>query len=113
MMAVLKAIHKTSPPVSAEKIVAYANVEANTDAEADETVSEAENSGGPLGTTTTEIDKIIADVVLKKDMTEVTTDRASLLKMKELEMTSSEDIELDLQHLGGQELSEEDISDLK
>jgi hypothetical protein len=33
--------------------------------------------------------------------------------MKELEGTSSEDIELDLWHLGGQELFEEDISELK
>jgi hypothetical protein len=33
--------------------------------------------------------------------------------MKELEGASSEDIELDLRHLGGQELSEEDISELK
>jgi hypothetical protein len=33
--------------------------------------------------------------------------------MKELEKTSLEDIELNLQHLGGQELSEEVISELK
>ena len=33
--------------------------------------------------------------------------------MKELEVASSEDIELDIRHLGGQELSEEDISKLK
>jgi hypothetical protein len=33
--------------------------------------------------------------------------------MKELEENSSEDKELDLRHLGGQNFSEEDISELK
>jgi hypothetical protein len=113
MMAVMKAIHKTPPPVSTKKIVASANIEANTDAEADEAAPEAENSGGPLGTTMSEIHRIIADVVPEKDMAEVTTDRASPLKMRELEGTSSEDMELNLRHLGGQELSKEDISELK
>jgi hypothetical protein len=83
MMAVMKAIHKTPPPASAEKIVASANVEANTDADANESAPEAENSGGPLGTIMSEIDRIIADVVPWKDMAEVTTNRASPLKMKE------------------------------
>jgi hypothetical protein len=59
------------------------------------------------------IDRIIDDVVPEREMAEVTTDRASSLKMKELEGASSEDIELDLWHLGGQEFSEEDISELK
>jgi hypothetical protein len=49
----------------------------------------------------------------EKDIAEVTTDRASPLKIKELERTSSEDMELNLRHLGSQELSEEDISKLK
>ena len=60
-----------------------------------------------------EIDRIIADVVPEREMAEVTTDRAPPLKMKELEGVSSEDRELDLRHLGGQELSEEDIFELK
>ena len=38
-----------------------------------------------------EIDRIIADVVPEREMAEVTTDRASPLKMKELEGVSSED----------------------
>jgi hypothetical protein len=46
-----------------------------------------------------EIHRIIADMVPEKDMAEVTTDRASPLKMKELEGTYSEDIELDIGHL--------------
>ena len=52
-------------------------------------------------------------MVPEREMAEVTTDRASPLKMKELEGASSEDIELDLRHLGGQQLSEEDKSKLK
>jgi hypothetical protein len=76
MMTVMKAIHKTPPPASVEKIVAFANVEVDTDAEAEETAPEAEY----LGTTMPEIDRIIADVAPKKDMAEVTTDRALPLK---------------------------------
>jgi hypothetical protein len=81
MMAVMKAIHKTPPPVSAEKNVAFANVEANIDAEASEAAPEAENNGGPLGTTMLEIDRIIVDVVPGKDMAEVTTNKVLPLKM--------------------------------
>jgi hypothetical protein len=95
MMTVMRAIHKTPPPVSAEKIVAPA------DAETDEATAEAENSGGPLGTTMSEIDRIIADVVPIREMDEVTTSRASPLEMKKLEVVSSENKELDLRHLGG------------
>jgi hypothetical protein len=96
MMIVMKAIHKTPPLISAEKCVAPANVEVNADVEAYEAAPEAKNSGGPLGTTMSEIDKIIADVVPRREMAEVTTYRASPLKMKELEVASSEYIELDL-----------------
>jgi hypothetical protein len=49
---------------------------------------------------------IIVDMVPEREMAEVTAGRASPLKMKELEGVSSETKELDLQHLGGQELSE-------
>jgi hypothetical protein len=49
----------------------------------------------------------------EKDIAEVSTDKASALKMKELKKASSKDTELDLRHLGGQELSDEDISELK
>jgi hypothetical protein len=107
MMDVMRAIHKTPPPVLVETIAAPA------DAEADETTAEAKNSGGPLGTTMSEIDRIIADVVPEREMAEVTTSRASPLKMKELEGVSLENKELDLRHLGGQKLSEGDISELK
>jgi hypothetical protein len=75
--------------------------------------AEAKNSGGPLGTTMLEIDKIIVDVVPEREMDEVTAGRAKPLKMKELEGASSESKGFNLRHLGGQELSEEDISELK
>ena len=91
----MRAIHKTPPLVSVEKIAAPTNVEA------DETIAEAENGGGPLGTTMSDIDMIIADVVPKREMAEVTASRASPLRMKELEWVSSENKELDLRHLGG------------
>jgi hypothetical protein len=78
-----------------------ANFEANADVEADEVAPEALNSGEPLGTTMSEIDRIIADVVPEREMAEVTTDRTSPLKMKELEGASSEDVDLDLRRLGG------------
>jgi hypothetical protein len=107
MMAVMMTIHKTPPSVLAEKIATPA------DAEAIEVSAEAKNSGGPIRTTMLEIDRIIADVVLEREMADVTAGRSSPLKMKELEGVSSENKELDLRHLGGQELSEEDISDLK
>ena len=107
MMAVMKAIHKVPPPVSVEKTIAPADVEA------DEATAEAENSGGPLGTTMLEIDRIIADVVPEREMAEVTAGKAFPLKMSELEGVSSENKELDLHHLGGQELYEEDIFELK
>jgi hypothetical protein len=76
MMAVLRAIHKTPPSVSTEKIAAPA------DAEADEMAAEAENNGGPHGTTISEIGRIIVDVVPEREMDEVTASRATPLKMK-------------------------------
>jgi hypothetical protein len=48
----------------------------------------------------------------EKDIIEVSTDKALTLKMKELKK-ASEETESDLQHLGGQGLSDEDISKLK
>jgi hypothetical protein len=60
-----------------------------------------------------EIDRIIADVVPEREMDEVTVAEATTFKMKEIEETSSESKDLDLRHLGGQQLSEEDISELK
>jgi hypothetical protein len=48
-----------------------------------------------------EIDRFISDVAPEKDIAEVSTNKAS------------EATELDIRHLGGQELSDEDIFELK
>jgi hypothetical protein len=47
-------------------------------------------------------------VVVDKDVAVVTSDKG-----KKIEETSSESMNFDLRHLGGQQLSEEDISELK
>jgi hypothetical protein len=47
-------------------------------------------------------------VVAEKDVATVTSDKG-----KKIEETSSESMNFDLRHLGGQQLSEEDISELK
>jgi hypothetical protein len=86
MMDVMQAIEKTPPSASAKKVVLTANAEDNTKAEANEARPEAEN----LGTIMSEIDRLISDVAPEKDIAD-----------------------LDLRHLGGQELSDEDISELK
>jgi hypothetical protein len=54
-----------------------------------------------LGTTMLEIDTLISDMAPEKDIAEVSTGKAL------------EDTDLDLRHLGGQELFDEDISELK
>jgi hypothetical protein len=107
MMAVARAIHKTPPSVATEKLVLLAVAEA-TEAE-----PEAENSEGSLGTTLSEIDKIIANVVPEREMGEDIAVEDTGSKMKNNEETSSESKAFDLRHLGGQHLSEEDISELR
>jgi hypothetical protein len=67
-------------------------------------VAEAEN----LATTLSEIDRLISDLIVEKDVAAVPSDKG-----KRIEETSSEDMNFDLRHLGGQQLSEEDISELK
>jgi hypothetical protein len=67
--------------------------------------TKAKNSGGPFGTTMSKIDRIIADVVPKREIDEVTAGRATPLKVKELEGASSERKDLDLWHLGGRNSS--------
>ena len=66
--------------------------------------AEAEN----LVTTRSKIDRLISDVVVEKYVAAVTSDKG-----KKIEETSSESMNFDLRHLGGQQLSEEDISELK
>jgi hypothetical protein len=80
---------------------------------ANEVSHQAESSGGPLGTALSEIYRLIADVVPEKN-TEVTiAHEPSASKGKRNEEASLEDKIFDLWHLGGQQLSEEDISELK
>jgi hypothetical protein len=99
MMNIMQAIEKTLPSASAEKVIVPADVEGTAEAEAIEArpieATEAKN----LGTTMSEINKLISDMT--PEIGETSTDKAS------------EDTNLDLRHLGGQELSDEDVSELK
>jgi hypothetical protein len=61
-----------------------------------------------LATTMSEIDKLISDVIPEKDVA-----KADIIKGKGIEEISSEDKNFDLRHLGCQQLSKEDISELK
>ena len=58
--------------------------------------------GDELATTMSEIDKLISDVVAEEIVA------AAPNKGKRIEDASSEDKDFDFQHLGGQELFEED-----
>ena len=55
-----------------------------------------------------EIDRLISAVVTEKDVAATPSDKG-----KHIEDASSEDKDFDLRHLGGQQLFEEDISELK
>ena len=61
-----------------------------------------------LTTTLSEIDRLISDVVAEKEVATVASDKG-----KKIEETSSEGVNFDLRHLGDQQLSQKDISDLK
>jgi DNA-binding winged helix-turn-helix (wHTH) protein len=74
-----------------------------TNAEATGT-AEGEN----LTTTMSEIDRLISDVVVEKEVIATISDKG-----KKIDETSSEGANFDLRHLGGQQLSEEDKSELK
>jgi hypothetical protein len=96
MMNVMQAIEQMPPPALADKTVVLVDAKGTTGAEADE-----------LATTMSEIDTLISDVVAKKDVA------AARDKGKRIEDATLEDKYFDLRHLGGQELSEEDKSELK
>jgi hypothetical protein len=97
MMNVMQAIEQTPPPASTDKAIMPVNAEDIAGAKADN-----------LATTMSEIDRLISDVVAEKDVAATPSDNG-----KRIEETSSEDKNFDLRHLGGQQLSEEDISKLK
>jgi hypothetical protein len=86
IMNVIEAIEQTLPLASANKETIHVDVEGTV-------VAEAEN----LATTLSEIDRLISDVVAEKDVDAVPSDMG-----KGIEETSSEDMNFDLQHLGGQ-----------
>jgi hypothetical protein len=61
-----------------------------------------------LATTLFEIDKLISDVAVEKEVVATISDKG-----KEIDETSLEGVNFDLWHLGGQQLSEEDKSELR
>jgi hypothetical protein len=61
-----------------------------------------------LTTTLFEIDRLISDVVAEKEVAAVV-----LYKGKKIDETSSKGVNFDIRHMGGQQLSEEDILELK
>jgi hypothetical protein len=97
MMNILEAIEQTSPPATADKTAKSTNAEATIAAE-----------DKNLTTTMSEIDRLISDVVAEKEVAAVVSDKG-----KKIEESSSKGVNFDLRHLGGQQLSEEDISELK
>jgi hypothetical protein len=101
MMNVMRAILDTPPSVIQEEI---------TPAIADEGPQQAENSGCPLGITISEIDRLIANVAPGKNTEGAIDAKTSASEEKRIKEASSKDKSFDLRHLGGQQLSEEDIS---
>jgi hypothetical protein len=61
-----------------------------------------------LATTLSEIDRLISELVAEKEVAKIVSDKG-----KKIEETSLEGVNFDLRHLGGQQLSEGDMSELK
>jgi hypothetical protein len=100
---VMQAIEGTSPSASAAKIVTAAGAEADAVVEVKNT-DEAE-------TTMSDIDRLISDVV--KDVAIKEEMAAAPSKEREIDASPLGEKYFDLRHLGGQELSEEDKSELR
>jgi hypothetical protein len=92
----MQAIEQTPPSASSAKPAMPIDTEDATGAEAEK-----------LTITMSEIDKLISDMVAEENMA------AARDKGKRIEDACSEDKDFELRHLGGQELSEEDKSELK
>ena len=90
-------IEQTPPPASSDKTAK------STDAKVVVAIE-----GEDLTATMSEIDKIMLDVVVEKEVATEVSDKGK--KAKEV---SSEEADFDLRHLGGQQLSEEDMAELK
>jgi hypothetical protein len=86
MMNILQAIEQTLPPASADKTVKSTDVEA---------VVATEGEG--LTTTMSEIDKIISDMAVEKEVAKEVSNKG-----KKAGEISSEEADFDLRHLGGQ-----------
>jgi hypothetical protein len=97
MMNILHAIEQTLPPDSTDKTVKSTYVEAAV-----------ATKGEDLIATMSEIDKIISDVAVQKEVATEVSDKGK--KAKEI---SSKEADFDLRHLDGQQLSEEDMAELK
>jgi hypothetical protein len=93
MMNVMRAILDTPSPVVREKIVSTV---------ADEGAQQAKNSGGPLGTTLSEIDRLSDNVAPGRNTEGAIAAETSASKEKGTEKASSEDKSFDLRHLGVQ-----------
>jgi hypothetical protein len=86
MMSILQAIEQTPCSASVEKAAKPTDAEASITAE-DENFT----------TTLSEIDRLISDVVAEKEVVTVVLDKG-----KNIEETSSEGVNFDRRHLGGQ-----------
>jgi hypothetical protein len=104
MMNVMRAVLDT-PPLAIQKKVASSM--------GDEGPQQVESSGGPLGITLSEIDRLIANVVPEINTEGTIAAETSASKGKRTKGAFSEDKSFDLWHLGGQQLSEDDIFELK
>jgi hypothetical protein len=92
-MNVLRVVLDTPPSATREKVAP---------AVADEGPQQAENSGGPLGTTLSKIDRLIGNVAPEKNTEGTIVAETSASKEKRTEEASSEDKSFDLRHLDGQ-----------
>jgi hypothetical protein len=89
---VMRVVLDTPPPAIQKKVVPSVT---------DEGPQQAENSGGPLGTTLSEIDRLIASVAPEKNIEGTIAAETSTSKEKRTEEASSEDKSFYLRHLGG------------
>jgi hypothetical protein len=96
ILNVMQAIEQTPPSASEAKAAIPADTEDASRAKAEE-----------LATTMSEIDKLIPDVVAWENMAAMPD------KGKRIQDASSKEKDFDLRYLGGQELSEEDKTELK
>jgi hypothetical protein len=91
MMNVMRAVLDTPPPVIQKKVAPSV---------ADEGPQQAESSGGPLGTTLSEIDRLIANVAPEKNTEGTIAAETLASKGKRTEEASSKNKSFDLRHLG-------------